>query len=275
MNEEKKLTGDTEINVGMIENALKCLAGQKACDLCVYDDRSMQDGESTCINLVAEDALDLIHRLKDENAGLKERGENVINMLHETISDQKEEIERLTKRHERIDLSKKEYLDWVREFLTTHTDDEDCQMFDVDYVCGVFGAKIEGTIEYIIDLENQRNELKKQVEVLNREINGFANKLQDAHEERENMQAEILRFEDMKFTQEHCDLYSENETLKQWLKRLNADLENEKNWSKIQTKQAVKDTAKEICLGIVKDMPIPIKEKWLEWFRERYGVEVE
>lgn len=70
--EEKKLTDDTEINVGMIENALKCLAGQKACDLCVYDDRAMQDGERTCINLVAEDTLDLINRLQEEIERLTE-----------------------------------------------------------------------------------------------------------------------------------------------------------------------------------------------------------
>lgn len=41
-------------------------------------------------------------------------------------------------------------------------------------------------------------------------------------EERENMQAEIMRFEDMKFTQEHCDLYAENEFLKKSLQQANA-----------------------------------------------------
>lgn len=39
--------------------------------------------------------------------------------------------------------------------------------------------------------------------------------------------------------------------------------------------QAVKDTAKEICLKIIKDQPQPIKEKWVEWFKKEYGVEVE
>jgi hypothetical protein len=39
--------------------------------------------------------------------------------------------------------------------------------------------------------------------------------------------------------------------------------------------QAVKDTAKEICLKIIKDQPQPIKEKWFEWFKKEYGVEVE
>lgn len=39
--------------------------------------------------------------------------------------------------------------------------------------------------------------------------------------------------------------------------------------------QAAKNTAEEICVEIVKDMPQPIKDKWLEWFKEHYDVEVE
>ena len=49
------------------------------------------------------------------------------------------------------------------------------------------------------------------------------------------MQAEIMRFEDMKFTKEHCDLYKENE------------------WLKASLQQAVKDTAKEIIAFLTKD----------------------
>ena len=40
-------------------------------------------------------------------------------------------------------------------------------------------------------------------------------------------------------------------------------------------RQAVKDTAKEICLKIIKDQPQPIKEKWVDWFKKEYGIEVE
>jgi hypothetical protein len=39
--------------------------------------------------------------------------------------------------------------------------------------------------------------------------------------------------------------------------------------------KAVKDTAKEICLKIIKDLPKPMQEKWMEFFRNEYGVEVE
>ena len=41
------------------------------------------------------------------------------------------------------------------------------------------------------------------------------------------------------------------------------------------TEQVVKDTAREICLKIIKGQPEPIKEKWLEFFKKDYGVEVE
>lgn len=126
----------------------------------------------------------------------------------------------------------------------------------------------DGINEYQADnaeLGRKNAELQKQVDELK--------------DERENMQAEILRFEDMKFTQEHCDLYDENEALKQWLKRLNADLEYEKNWGKIQAKQAEKDTAKEI-LGVILAKEFEkgdylTDDELHELFKERYGVEVE
>lgn len=89
------------------------------------------------------------------------------------IAEQKAEIERLTEEHERIAWSKQQYLDWVHGFLSTHTDMKDrgekCKMFDRDWMCGVFWEKIEGSLEYIIELENQRNELQKQVDELKEE----------------------------------------------------------------------------------------------------------
>lgn len=107
-----------------------------------------------------------IERLEDEVQRLA-----IVEMdLIGKIADKSAEIERLTEEHERIAWSKHEYLDWVHGFLSTHTDmkdrGEDYKMFDRDWMCGVFWAKIEGSIEYIIDLENQRNELQKQVDEL-------------------------------------------------------------------------------------------------------------
>lgn len=34
------------------------------------------------------------------------------------------------------------------------------------------------------------------------------------------------------------------------------------------------DTAREICLKIIKAQPQPIKEKWVEWFKKEYGVDL-
>lgn len=34
------------------------------------------------------------------------------------------------------------------------------------------------------------------------------------------------------------------------------------------------DTAREICLKIIKGQPQPIKEKWVEWFKKEYGVDL-
>lgn len=55
--------------------------------------------------------------------------------------------------------------------------------------------------------------------------------------------------------------------------RAKIDLENEKNWGKIQTKQAVKDTAKEILAKAPTETNAD--EMFIHWLRERYGVGVE
>lgn len=34
-----------------------------------------------------------------------------------------------------------------------------------------------------------------------------------------------------------------------------------------------KETAKDICLKIIEDIPKSIKEKWIKWFNENYNVE--
>ena len=66
---------------------------------------------------------------------------------------------------------------------------------------------------------------------------------------------------------------------KKEIERLKIDLENEKNWGKIQTKQAEKDTAKEI-LGLILAKEFEkgdylTDDELKELFKERYGVEVE
>ena len=53
------------------------------------------------------------------------------------------------------------------------------------------------------------------------------------------------------------------------IERLKIDIKNEKNWGKIQTKQAVKDTAKEILDEVSKHFG----GKWLVELYKKYGLE--
>lgn len=64
------------------------------------------------------------------------------------------------------------------------------------------------------------------------------------------------------------------------LDEYNRLLESQKQVDELKEKSKkvndlVKDTAKEICLKIIKGQPQPIQEKWVEWFKKEYGVEVE
>ena len=54
-----------------IVKALECWAGGKDCDWCAYGYYALKNEGKTCIDLLAEDALDLIHRLQEENSRLK------------------------------------------------------------------------------------------------------------------------------------------------------------------------------------------------------------
>ena len=166
---EKKLN-DEEI-VKALET---CMSG-KGCEDCSYFEKNID-----CVRRSEKDTLDLIHRLQEENGLLNGSREN---LLADKILLQ-EEVERLTEEHERIAWSKQQYLDWVHGFLSTHTDMKDrgekFKMFDRDWMCGVFWEKIESSIEYIIDLENQRNELQKQVDELKKANNDLLHERQMA-----------------------------------------------------------------------------------------------
>lgn len=74
--EEKKLTDDTEIDVGMIVTALKkCLStnGNCTCFNCKF---YTGNGYEECIKNVSASALDLIHSLQSENERLTEERDN-------------------------------------------------------------------------------------------------------------------------------------------------------------------------------------------------------
>lgn len=136
--EEKKLTDDE------IVKALECCtASPVGCDEC-----PLIEGDEAHCSWILDVALVLIHR-------------------------QKAKIKRLTREYERITYNKQEYLEWVDGFLRTHTvmkdRGEDYKMFDREWMCNTFWAKIEGSLDYIIDLETQRNELQTQVDELKEE----------------------------------------------------------------------------------------------------------
>lgn len=70
--EEKKLTDDTEIDVGMIVTALeKCLSTNGECT-CINCKFYTGNGYEECIKNVSVSALALIHRLQAENERLTE-----------------------------------------------------------------------------------------------------------------------------------------------------------------------------------------------------------
>jgi hypothetical protein len=136
--EEKKLTDEE------IVKALECCTQEPVCNNCPIKDKDYCSKPTTLF-------LEIVKLIKSQKA----------------------EIERLTREYERIAYNKQEYLEWVDGFLRTHTvmkdRGEDYKMFDREWMCNTFWAKIEGSLDYIIDLENQRNELQKQVDELKEE----------------------------------------------------------------------------------------------------------
>jgi hypothetical protein len=144
-----------------------------------------------------------------------------------------------------------------------------------------------------IDLANEKNWGKIQKKQLQKQVD-------ELKEERENMQAEIIGLESQKE-----DLYFQNQNLQAYIEnheeiwkrnamietaelqkqvdelkeRAKIDLANERNWGKIQTKQAVKDRSKEILRTLIEKayvnecIDLTVAEV-KAWFREDYGVEV-
>jgi hypothetical protein len=246
--EEKKPTDEE------IVNALYCLKGQYI--------SYIDDDDDKCKLLFVDDILNLIYRLQDEKQKVVQDyycEAQHCDIQKDIIEKQKSEIERLKEQ-----CSKSSYKDsWKNKFFKAQE--------EIERLTEEKELKAKNC-RYLLEENSRQKVLIEQMHKAYFELQKQVDELKD---ERENMQAEIMRFEDMKFTQEHCNLYEENEALKQWLKRLNADLEYEKNWGKQQTEQAVKDTAKEIFEWLEKHCFFNGFEIVETYFRERYGVEVE
>ena len=232
--EEKKLTDDEALKAVEI-----CHTVGIHCSTCpAYK----YEGDN-CDNIAGLALVDYCHRLQGDNkrlsliAGMIDKGVavEIVNM-QETIDTQKAEIERLKKEHERIAWSKQEYLDWVHDFLSTHTEMKDrgekYEMFDRDWMCNVFWAKIKGSIEYIINLENQRNNLQKQVDEL---------KTRDMSEMRDLFNAETDRLIEKAHQQ------AEKDTAKEILQELYDQIdENTPKWVGVQIKIIAKRKGVEV-----------------------------
>ena len=87
---------------------------------------------------------------------------------------------------------------------------------------------IQDALGLIYSLQEENRKLLEKSNDLRDELIGATCDLGNAKELIEQQKEEIKRFNDMKFTQEHCDLYSENEWLKDMLRQyMNGEIVNE------------------------------------------------
>lgn len=134
----------------------------------------------------------------------------------------------------KLNYIKEQYLSYI------YNDDDECKVLFVDDI-----------LDLIHRLQDENNQIKS---------NKFASWKLKFLNLKEEFDKELSEHEE--FTKK----------AKAEIERLKIDLANEKNWGKIQTKQAVKDTAKEILeMYRLEDTFSSFQEK----VSEKYGVEVE
>lgn len=133
-------------------------------------------------------------------------------------------------------------------------------------------------IELVKSLQKEKQDLEKAYIELDLECRD----LRTENEELKSTKFASWKLKFFRLKEEFDKELSEHEEFtkkaKAEIERLKIDIKNEKNWGKIQTKQAVKDTAREICALILEHWE---KKQFVEcdWLRvaiaEKYGVEVE
>ena len=288
--EEKKLTNDTEIDVGMIVKAFDCCRNNN-CERCPLGE--VECNVLSCETFVMKKTLDLIHRLQDENAEYErklEDGELVSTDWHdEQVLHLQAENESLTKQIEELSkprkkiLANKVYSDstlkkWTKEQLI-----EQIRILEHNWACAeeTFNNSVKNSdkifseqkaeIERLMKLAGDK-ELKAIIAqncVLNEENAELQKQVDELTEERANLQAEIatqkLKYEALKCGRSIavgiCEVLGEAKK------------------TEIR-QQAVKDTAKEILQGLIDKayvnecIDLTVAEV-KAWFREDYCVEVE
>lgn len=90
--EEKKLTNDTEIDVGMIVKAFECCMND-TCDKCPFGE--VECNALVCERFVNEKTLDLIRRLQDENERLENKNSVLMAMNKGLKAQHKAEVKQI------------------------------------------------------------------------------------------------------------------------------------------------------------------------------------
>lgn len=142
-------------------------------------------------------------------------------------------------------------------------------------------ALAEVTLDFIQRLQAEKEELK-QTKFSNWKVRFFKAKdeIERLTEEKWQAQDDLDNYHEInrELEKRNAELQKQVDELKAWKERLKIDLENEKNWGKIQTKQAVEDTAQEIYNWLKSNISVASSsfsalEKFREFFNG-YGVEV-
>ena len=253
---EKKLTDEE------IVKALEICTSTSTCDGCPIRKQKYCQYPAELYKAI----LNLIHRLQAENIGLMERGETLINSLHETIDKQKAELE---------ELKQTKFGNWKVKFFKAQE--------EIERLTSLYDGKSGFMTSSIGDLPLTVEGLRKAVDEISRLLVVQA-ELQELNAEYYNEAKDLRR--------ENAELQKQVDELKErnyWLESEH-EYQCEKSYFEGVEKgreKAVKDTAKEIiddvkdCMRCFEDDDdgYLLKKCEFEFFMreiaKRKGVEVE
>ena len=295
---EKKLTDEEVITAMEI-----CYTFTGCTNECPYFNKN---GRNFCMEDKAfyKDLKDLINRLQAENKGLED-------LCNKTYDDLTKEIERLTEELNKAYNSVEKIGRNAHEMLTNLEDENkalqkqvDELKFDKELLQKLIDKREKDTAKEILakaPTETNADEMFIHWlrERYNVEVDGGV--MQNANKDCIRIHLKLYdtmkpKMDEMVFIDKISKLYNlakskvfkiikdirieQGKQVNELKERAKIDLENERNWGKIQTKQAIKDTAKEIYGRVLELIPIwGGYQKFIDdfegWLKERYGVEVE
>ena len=148
--EEKKLTDEE------IVKALEHCYHNRSCEYCYHNDEN-GSGEIVCRSRLMEKALDLIHRLQDENKQLKS---NKFASWKLKFFNLKDELKKELSEHEEFTQKAKAEIERLTEERDMYADDL------------YWKAEVRKREDFITELTVENAELQKQVDELKKPING-------------------------------------------------------------------------------------------------------